>query len=730
MTPYHYNLYTKQFATPIDLLDFLMEILMGFKDLVSNNVFSQDWIEMIMLQNSVILKCLRYFSGTIRDYFFLDFIKQVWSNFFHCAIAFLTQAPLQLEIFTADKRDRIVSRYHDMRRETAFEFRSMWFNLGQHKIIFVPSLVGPILEMALIPAAELQKATIPIFFDMMQCEFYSSRIVEGYGDTKRDPGHIKGNFNEYEHEMIAQLDVLVEGGRGDDKFVPLWVNQMGKLCESHSTMHDQGLKFVDTVAKLMEHLLQYRDIINTECREHRMICTVNLLEFYSEINRKEMYIRYVNKLCELHLECDNYTEAAYTLKLHSQLLDWSDQPLPPLLHSNRYPHCQTHRELKEALYYDIIEYFDKGHMWECALPICKELGTQYEDVTHEFLLLSALHTRMSRYYESIVQIPRPAPGYFRVAYYGRGHPLFLQNKIFIYRGKEFERLIDFCPRTLSQMPNAEIMNTLSPPSLETMESNHQYVQINAVEPLMDEKRNRLSGKLITAQAVLNYHAVNDVEKFRFSRPMPKKDLPPILKSSKSLGNLEKNDDGTEQKSTTDDLSSNEFASLWLERTVMMTSNPLPGILRCFPVISSDTYSISPLQNAIETMHRANTRLRNTIITHRTDQHSQLNKLSMLIQGIVDPAVMGGINNYEKAFLNIDYKNKHPNDASDLLKLESLIAEQIPLLGVGLTVHKARAPTELNAFHQHLEQSFALMKADVERKYGQRVSFFNLSQSIS
>jgi len=88
-------------------------------------------------------------------------------------------------------------------------------------------------------------------------------------------------------------------------------------------------------------------------------------DFYSEINRKEMYIRYVNKLCDLHLECDNYTEAAYTLKLHSKLLNWSDASLPPLLKSHKYPTCQTHRELKEALYYDIINYFDKGKVSYC-----------------------------------------------------------------------------------------------------------------------------------------------------------------------------------------------------------------------------------------------------------------------------------------------------------------------------------------------------------------------------
>lgn len=83
----------------------------------------------------------------------------------------------------------------------------------------------------------------------------------------------------------------VEGGRGDEQFRALWVEVMSKLCEGHSTMREMGLRFVDIVARLMERLLQYRDIIHAESQEHRMLCTVNLLEFYSEINRKEMYIR-------------------------------------------------------------------------------------------------------------------------------------------------------------------------------------------------------------------------------------------------------------------------------------------------------------------------------------------------------------------------------------------------------------------------------------------------------
>ena len=36
-----------------------------------------------------------------------------------------------------------------------------------------------------------------------------------------------------------------------------------------------------------------------------------------------MYIRYVHKLKDLHLESDNYTEAAYTVMLYAKLLNVS-----------------------------------------------------------------------------------------------------------------------------------------------------------------------------------------------------------------------------------------------------------------------------------------------------------------------------------------------------------------------------------------------------------------------
>jgi hypothetical protein len=76
-----------------------------------------------------------------------------------------------------------------------------------------------------------------------------------------------------------------------------------------------------------------------------MSCTVNLLNFYgssgdSKQRRQEMYLRYVYKLHDLHIPPNgnttnsnslsthiNYTEAGFTLKLHADLLEWSNRTL-------------------------------------------------------------------------------------------------------------------------------------------------------------------------------------------------------------------------------------------------------------------------------------------------------------------------------------------------------------------------------------------------------------------
>lgn len=98
---------------------------------------------------------------------------------------------------------------------------------------------------------------------------------------------------------------------------------------------------------------------------------------------------------------------------------------------------------------------------------------------------------------------RPQPEYFAVGYYGLGFPSFLrvrapprikihplesltptpikclpQNKMFIFRGKEYEWLEDFSLKLLSQFPNAVKMTSTAPPGDAISSSPGQRILTN------------------------------------------------------------------------------------------------------------------------------------------------------------------------------------------------------------------------------------------------------------
>ncbi|NXR70413.1 DOCK5 protein, partial [Rhadina sibilatrix] len=203
----------------------------------------------------VFLRAVNQFTSVLNR-FFLDqtsFELQLWNNYFHLAVAFLTHESLQLETFSQAKRSKIIKKYGDMRKEIGFKIRDMWYNLGPHKIRFIPAMVGPILEVTLVPEPELRKATIPIFFDMMQCEF---------------------NFK---NELITKLDQEVEGGRGDEQYKVLLEKLLLEHCRKHKYLAASGETFALLVSSLLENLLDYRTIMHDENKENRMSCTVNVL---------------------------------------------------------------------------------------------------------------------------------------------------------------------------------------------------------------------------------------------------------------------------------------------------------------------------------------------------------------------------------------------------------------------------------------------------------------------
>ncbi|NXP37609.1 DOCK2 protein, partial [Leiothrix lutea] len=328
-------------------------------------------------------------------------------------------------------------------------------------------------------------------------------------------------------------------------------------------------------------------------------------------------------------------------------------------------------------------------MWEEAISLCKELAEQYEKEVFDYELLSQNLIQQAKFYENIMKILRPKPDYFAVGYYGQGFPTFLRNKVFIYRGKEYERREDFQAQLMSQFPSAEKMNTTAAPGEDVKNSPGQHIQCFTVQPVLEEQP-RFKNKAVPDQ-IINFYKSNNVQRFHYSRPVRKGSVDP----------------------------ENEFASMWIERTSFVTAYKLPGILRWFEVVSISQCTISPLENAIETMSTTNEKILMMINQYQSDENLPINPLSMLLNGIVDPAVMGGFAKYEKAFFTEEYIRQHPEDTEKLNRLKDLIAWQIPFLGAGIRIHERRVSENLRPFHDRMEECFMHLKAKVEKQYGAR-----------
>lgn len=206
---YHYSRLWEELAHAGErkpLKDFLLRVYLVLRDLVRQEVFPPDWLVIRMQANNVILKSLQELAQPLAFRFSGEYFdSQLWSTYFNLAVAYLTQPSLQLEQFSEVKREKIVEKYGDMRVFMGFQILSMWTQLAERKLEFIPGMVGPFLEVTLVPESELRKATLHIFFDMMECE-----------------QRARGSFKTVESELIDKLDILISENKGDDEYRQLF----------------------------------------------------------------------------------------------------------------------------------------------------------------------------------------------------------------------------------------------------------------------------------------------------------------------------------------------------------------------------------------------------------------------------------------------------------------------------------------------------------------------------
>lgn len=668
MTPRHYQMFRQTFTNASELEEFILCTFNAFCELVALNLYPTDWSALKLLQNYVVLRTTSQLSQILVEDFLgpdhdpLFFNPTLWENFFQLSVAFTSQHNLQLEVMSEVKRNRILDSYGDMRIAMNTLMISKWRSLGNYQSRYVPGMIGPFLKVSLIPHTAIRRATIPIFFDMMENEF-----------------KYRKNFHMMETEMIDKLDVYISGGMGDSKYRQLLHHMLSERCKTHPQMEREGgLAFIESLAELLRRLLDYRTVAQGE-RDLHMHVMFNLLNFYKEMGREGIYIRYIYHLSELHKASGNWVEGAFTLLLHAQLLQWSSSMQKQ---EGTYPR-QTSAERKEKLYHDIIEYFDKGKLWECGIEQCREIASQLESVTFDYEKLNEIHQKIARFYLNIVREIRAEPEYFRVGFYG-GFPPFLRNKVFIFRGHEYEKLSDFNTRLAVQFTNAKFMKSLQPPGLDIIESGEQFIQSCSVDPVPEkDQMSKFDGKSVAEQIVRFYHT-NHVRRFVLKRPFHK---------------------GQRSKE-------NEYKTLHTECTVYTTAYRFPGILRWFEVVDTEVSEKNPVENGMEMVLDNVQQLRTVINRIRADPTQSTNPLTMKLNGTLDAAVNGGVSKFD-VFFSPEYLEQNPHCRPLVPRLRLLMEDLSKVLEEGVGLHAQVRPDSMKGLHQRMED----LLEDYSARYG-------------
>ncbi|XP_052072958.1 dedicator of cytokinesis protein 4-like isoform X6 [Mytilus californianus] len=671
------------------LKDFLTQVLHTFQELIKPEMLSADWTIMRMETNNVIFSAVEYFSQALKNHFLEGeyFDQHLWNLYFRLAVNFIVQPSLQLEEYSESKRNKFIERYHDMRIMMGHQIQTLWEKLGTNRRHFIPSMIGPFLKVTLVPEKELRAATLPIFYDMIQCEQKTS-----------------GNFVMVEKEIIEKLDQFITmDNQGDDEYKQLFYSILLERVQSEPALKDTGSQFIVSVTNLLEKLLDYRQNYDgEENRDKRMQCTFNILNFYrdNKDKRREMYTQYIKKLYDLHCSSRNYVEAGLTLQLYVQLLEWKSDEI----HSEMGFHPEPQCERKEKLLKEIIECFDKGKLWEYGIPVCKDLASYYESRLM-YRKLSEILQREASFFTKIldgVQVnetgtssqeqpkfyPRQQSSYFRVAYYGMSFPPFVQNKAFIYRGDECLKLQDIINQLTQEFPSAEILKTNNPVEESKKYGEAQYIQISGVKPVPDPK-NAYSSDQKVPREVEKFYESNDVDTFQMDR-------------SYHQGKKDRD---------------NEFKTLCTERTVMKTNHKFPGILQWYEVIQSDTKIFSPVATAINAVNSACHELQVSIETcRRSCSDNNMKDLSRQLNGMITAQVQGGIPKYQEAFFSEEVTRLHPSENENVQILKDQINLQINLLDQGLAIMKKDNSEHLVMLVQSLDEELRkLMKKIGYRK---------------
>ncbi|OAA63040.1 Dedicator of cytokinesis [Cordyceps fumosorosea ARSEF 2679] len=468
----------------------LENVLQVQMSILKGEAFPEGWLSVHIYHHKSAMRTLQYLATILLESFLPHpddaetFNTDLWRLFFETLLKLVGSPSLALETFPEQKRRAVWKIAGDVREDGAALLRRTWeaigweasneertryglAKMGGYQVQYVPGLVGPIVELCLSVHEGLRRMAVEVLQTMIVSEWTLSE-----------------DLSVIQTEMVDCLDVYF-------KTKPLTESVLqklflGELMERFVTVsEDEDEPLTEALHDLTGTLDEFLDLLvavhsgDNGSGASDIINRLRLMEFLRDMQKEEIFVRYVHQLANLQAESRNHAEAGLALRLHAELYDWDPNRETPAMADPEYP-VQTHFERKERIYFDMIKHFEEGESWSNALTAYKELQTQYETNIYDFAKLARAERAIATIYETISKSEKLVPKYFKVIYRGLGFPATLRDKQYIYEGSPGERAAAFTDRMQEQYPSAKIITAEDGDEVEG-----QFLVISVVTPHRD-----------------------------------------------------------------------------------------------------------------------------------------------------------------------------------------------------------------------------------------------------
>ncbi|KAI3388359.1 hypothetical protein SNEBB_003972 [Seison nebaliae] len=474
------------------------------------------------------------------------------------------------------------------------------------------------------------------------------------------------------------------------------------------TFYTSIVLFIRKLSLITYHLMMYHET-KEYCDDYidlHLISCHRLLIIYKQFKYYELWAYYLGHLAHLNEHYERLSESGICIHQLQQFLDWTEECNPfhfkqilrrrqkllaidhrlnvnknQIIVNNSCPsidwdvdndsieslgyevlNSSSECQLKLSLIRRAIPLLENGQLYEMALDLCRTQQIYLETFIYDYATTGELLMKQATLFNSIHKSETRSPQYYRLAFYGNLFPKVIRNQMFIIRLPNTISLHILREQMKSEWPLAEIMNDAPLVPSEYYSANRQRIQIHPVKVLKSSQST--STTQLTALTtlknykIISYQETNEIKKFTFkyrSKNFREK-MNEIIDIAKS-NNLT--------------LPQNEFSSAWFERQYYTTLIDVPGCIKWIPIVETEVVEISPIKNAIEDLRERLDSL------DRMNYESQLNHNHYLqhessLFGLLNPAVQGGISQYEEIFFNSNYlqlfNDKEKDELKELLSL--------------------------------------------------------------